>query len=75
MSTWVMSASADAMAAATWASTPFWWRISTTMPVSKVRVVSSDHSTGIQRSLSRSNSRLPVGHSAVCTINPSPRPR
>ena len=75
MSTWVMSASAEAMAAATCASTPFWLRISTTMPVSKVRVVSSDHSTWIQRSLSRSNRRRPVWHSAVCTTSPSPRPR
>ena len=47
----------------------------TVTPVSKARVGCSAHSTFIQRSLSRSYSRLPTPHSAVCTTRPSPRPR
>jgi lysophospholipase L1-like esterase len=63
------------MAEATCASTPLPLPTSATTLVSKVRVSSSAHSTCIQRSLSRSNRRLPVWHSAVCTTRPSPRPR
>jgi hypothetical protein len=70
-----MSASAVLIAEPTCASTPLPFLTSATTLVSKLRVSSSAHSTCIQRSLSRSNRRLPVWHSAVCTSRPSPRPR
>ncbi len=75
MSMWVMSASAEATAEATSASTPLPFFSRMVMPVSNGRTGCSAHSTVIQRSLSRSNRRLPTLQSAVCTVRPSPRPR
>ena len=68
MSMCVMSASAWLTAEATWASTPLPLVTSSDTPVSNERVGCSAHSTRIQRSLSRSNRRLPTLHSAVCTV-------
>ena len=75
MSMWVMSASAEATAEATSASTPLAVLQRDGDAGLERRTGCSAHSTVIQRSLSRSNRRLPTLQSAVCTVRPSPRPR